>query len=104
MLQDIDVETAVCAASAAATTTAAAAAAADNDDDDDDEVRSGGCLPLFNIFLCWNYMVPLEKKIMKKKFFPKFLNIENLRSEKRSCVFNTSYEGTNHCKNKYFYT
>lgn len=56
MLQDIDVETAVCAASAAATTTAAAAAAEDDDHDDDDdeeeEVRSGSCLPLFNIFLC----------------------------------------------------
>lgn len=35
---------------------------ADYDDDDDDDDGSGSCLPLFNIFICCNNMVPLERK------------------------------------------
>lgn len=41
-------------------------------DDDDDEVGSGGCLPLFNIFLCCNNMVPLEKNNEEHFFLQTF--------------------------------
>lgn len=34
----------------------------DADADYDDDDGSGGCLPLFNIFICCNSMVPLERK------------------------------------------
>lgn len=33
-----------------------------DDADADDDDGSGGCLPLFNIFICCNSMVPLERK------------------------------------------
>lgn len=40
----------------------------DDDYDDDDDDGSGGCLPLFNIFICCNSMVPLERKKLRLIF------------------------------------
>lgn len=59
-LKDFDVETA-----AAATNDDAVAAAADDDDDDDvddDDDDDDGCLSLFTIFICCNFIVPLERE------------------------------------------
>lgn len=50
-IKDFDVETAAAA-------TDDDAVAADDDDDDDDD----GCLSLFNIFICCNFIVPLERE------------------------------------------